>query len=137
MFMNDNPVYSVFAEFTERCLEEMHSPYFRRGKLGAIDRFFLGIKQSHPKGFEDYLFDTRMSFPFCKKLDEDFQSLALTGLLYSIAPDFNPHIFSKIMAKFCDKEFREFGQMFYDKFSCNQQGILYRHTEFTNVEQII
>lgn len=133
-------IINSFAAFANFCISNKEVPYFKYDSI-EVDKFFYDMKKEHPREFEMVSFNTNGHTPFSQDVDDAKMMMLTCGYLYSLSIKFHPHIISKRALKEFNKIenkeiYLKIAKRFYDKFSCNMDGDVGKHTNFKNIEEI-
>jgi hypothetical protein len=133
-------IFDSFSAFAKFCIDKKEIPYFKCPPMG-MDKFFYDMKKKYPKEFKMVTFDTNGQEPSSDAVSRANSDMLTCGYLYSFAPKFNPHFISKnALEWFEDVENKEkyidVAKKLYEKFGCDENGKIGKHTKFNNLEDI-
>ena len=136
-----DPIINSFAAFANLCIDNNEKPFFKYDS-SEINKFFYEMKQEYPKEFEMVGFNTNGHTPFSNEVDDAKTMMLICGYIYSYSPRFNPHVISKKSLKEFDKIkdqeiYLDVAKRFYDKFGCDKNGEVGKHTKINNLEDLL
>lgn len=133
-------ILNSFAAFAKFCIDKKEIPYFMWNST-EMDKFFYNIQKKYPKEFKMVWFNTNGHCPFSEIISEAKSDMLTCGLLYSLAPRFNPHFISKDILKSFngyenEKAYLNVAEKFYNEFGCDEKGSIGKNTKFDSLEDI-
>jgi hypothetical protein len=136
-----DPIINSFAAFANICITNNEKPFFKYD-YEEMNKFFYEMKQEYPKEFEMVFFNTNGCQPLSNTIDEAEMDMLICGYMYSYSPRFNPHLISKeALKRFNELEdseiYLDIAKRLYDKFGCDENGNIGKHTKFNGLENII
>lgn len=133
-------IFNSFAAFAKFCIDKKEIPYFKYNSA-EMDKFFYDMKKKHSEEFKMVAFDTNGQQPSSDTVSEAKMDMLTCGYLYSLAPRFNPHLISKDILKYFEdtenkEKYTDIAKRLYDKFGCDENGNIGKHTGFNSLEKI-
>jgi hypothetical protein len=138
MVHNTDAIFKVFAAFAKVCIDNEEVPYFRYNSA-QIDSFFYDMKKKYPEEFKMVSFNTNGHQPFSDAVSETKMDMLTCGHLFSWG--FNPYFVSKNVLKYFDEikdkeTYLDMAKELYNKFGCDANGNIGKHTQFNKLEKM-